>query len=106
VARARALQKSARAIPYLLCGLAEAVNAMNQQNTTSRRELNVAVIGAGAFGGWMALHLLREGTKVILLDVWGPGNSRASSGEDTRVIRGAYGGDADYIEWVARSFVL
>lgn len=79
---------------------------MNKQNTTSRRELNVAVIGAGAFGGWTALHLLRQGTKVMLLDAWGPGNSRATSGDDTRVIRGAYGGDADYIEWVARSLVL
>ena len=79
---------------------------MNQRETTSRRKLNVAVIGAGAFGGWTALHLLRQGMKVILLDAWGPGNSRATSGEDTRVIRGAYGGDADYIEWVARSFVL
>ena len=79
---------------------------MNQRKTTSRPKFNVAVIGAGAFGGWTALHLLRQGTKVILLDAWGPGNSRACSGDDTRVIRGAYGGDADYIEWVARSFVL
>jgi glycine/D-amino acid oxidase-like deaminating enzyme len=77
---------------------------MNQRKTTSK--LNVVVIGAGAFGGWTALHLLRQGTKVTLLDAWGPGNSRATSGEDTRVIRGAYGGDADYTEWVARSFVL
>ncbi|MCU7550117.1 FAD-dependent oxidoreductase [Chitinophagaceae bacterium LB-8] len=66
----------------------------------------VTVIGAGAFGGWIALHLLRSGVKVTLLDAWGPGNSRASSGGDTRVIRGAYAGDQDYIEWVARSFTL
>ena len=66
----------------------------------------MAVVGAGAFGGWTALHLLRQGARVTLLDAWGAGNSRASSGGDTRVIRGAYGGDADYIEWVARSFAL
>ncbi len=33
-------------------------------------------------------HLLRRGAKVTLLDAWGPGNSRASSGGETRVIRG------------------
>ena len=42
--------------------------------------LRVAVVGAGAFGGWSALHLLRKGAKVTLVDSWGPGNSRASSG--------------------------
>ncbi|MGH7342005.1 MAG: FAD-dependent oxidoreductase, partial [Candidatus Rokuibacteriota bacterium] len=52
----------------------------------------VAVIGAGAFGGWTALHLLRLGASVILVDAWGAGNSRASSGGETRVIRAIYGG--------------
>jgi glycine/D-amino acid oxidase-like deaminating enzyme len=50
----------------------------------------VAVVGAGAFGGWTALALLRGGARVTLLDAWGPGNSRASSGGETRVIRAAY----------------
>ena len=53
--------------------------------------LRVAVVGAGAFGGWTALHLRRAGALVTLLDAWGPGNSRASSGGETRVIRGVYG---------------
>lgn len=66
----------------------------------------VAVIGAGAFGGWTALHLLRLGARVVLVDAWGPGNARASSGGETRIIRGAYGGDRVYVEWVARSFEL
>ena len=39
----------------------------------------VAVIGAGAFGGWTALHLQRRGARVTLLDAWWPGNPRASS---------------------------
>ncbi len=51
----------------------------------------VAVVGAGAFGGWTALHLVRRGARVVLLDAWGPGNSRASSGGETRVIRATYG---------------
>ncbi len=67
---------------------------------------HIAVIGAGAFGGWTALHLLRRGARVTLLDSWGPGHSRSSSGGETRIIRGAYGPDRVYIEWVARSFEL
>ncbi|MFQ5790790.1 MAG: FAD-dependent oxidoreductase, partial [Acidobacteriota bacterium] len=55
------------------------------------RGTSVAVIGAGAFGGWTALELLRRGARVTLLDAWGPGNARASSGGETRIIRGTYG---------------
>ncbi|HSG38304.1 MAG TPA: FAD-dependent oxidoreductase [Thermoanaerobaculia bacterium] len=67
---------------------------------------HISVIGAGAFGGWTALHLLRRGARVTLLDAWGPGHSRSSSGGETRIIRGAYGPDRLYVEWVARSFEL
>lgn len=66
----------------------------------------VAVIGAGAFGGWTALWLARRGARVSLFDTWGPGNARASSGGETRVIRGMYGADHIYTEWVVRSFAL
>jgi glycine/D-amino acid oxidase-like deaminating enzyme len=65
---------------------------------------HIAVVGAGAFGGWTALHLLRRGARVTLLDAWGPGNSRSSSGGETRIIRGAYGPDHLYVDWTARSF--
>ena len=67
---------------------------------------HVAVIGAGAFGGWTALNLLRRGTKVTLVDAWGPGNSRASSGGETRVIRGTYGANQPYSKMAARSMEL
>ncbi|MGH9460905.1 MAG: FAD-dependent oxidoreductase, partial [Vicinamibacteria bacterium] len=67
-------------------------------NVVRRQGPRVVVVGAGAFGGWTALHLLRSGAKVTLLDTWGPGNSRASSGGDTRVIRGTYGPDRIYVE--------
>jgi glycine/D-amino acid oxidase-like deaminating enzyme len=66
----------------------------------------VVVVGAGAFGGWTALHLLRKGAKVTLLDAWGPGNSRASSGGETRVIRATYGPSRVYVEMVARALQL
>ena len=68
-------------------------------------ESHVAVIGAGAFGGWTALSLLRAGAKVTLLDAWGPGHSRSSSGGESRVIRHAYG-KTIYIEMVKRSLEL
>jgi glycine/D-amino acid oxidase-like deaminating enzyme len=64
---------------------------------------HVAVVGAGAFGGWTALRLRERGCRVTLVDAWGPGNSRASSGGETRVIRAVYGADRLYVQWVARS---
>jgi len=67
---------------------------------------HIAVIGAGAFGGWTALHLLERGASVTLLDAWGPGNSRASSGGETRVMRGTYGPDQPYTEMAARALKL
>ena len=67
---------------------------------------HVAVIGAGAFGGWTALHLLEEGARVTLLDAWGPGNSRASSGGETRIMRGTYGPDQPYTETAAHALKL
>ena len=64
------------------------------------------MIGAGAFGGWTALHLVRAGLRVTLVDAWGAGNSRASSGGETRVIRAVYNGVSVYSEMAARAFVL
>src|SRR5947207_996239 len=72
----------------------------------NRAPLRVAVVGAGAFGGWTALHLRRAGALVTLLDAWGPGNSRASSGGETRVIRTIYGPTRKYVEMAARALAL
>jgi monomeric sarcosine oxidase len=66
----------------------------------------VVVVGAGAFGGWTALQLRRRGAHVTLLDAWGPGNSRSSSGGETRVIRAIYGKDRVYVEMVRRAYDL
>lgn len=55
------------------------------------RQPHVAVVGAGAFGGWSAYELRRRGARVTLVDSWGPGNGRASSGGETRVLRSLYG---------------
>ncbi len=64
------------------------------------------MIGAGAFGGWTALRLLEAGARVTLLDAWGPGNPRASSGGETRVMRGTYGPDQPYTEMAARALSI
>jgi glycine/D-amino acid oxidase-like deaminating enzyme len=70
------------------------------------RSSHVAVVGAGAFGGWTALYLLRKGLKVTLIDAWGPGNSRSSSGDETRVIRSTYGDNQFYFDLNVRALTL
>lgn len=71
------------------------------------RRRRAVVVGAGAFGGWTALHLQQRGYEVTLLDAYGPGNTRSSSaGGETRVIRASYGPRTVYTEMVARSLVL
>ncbi len=52
---------------------------------------NIVVVGAGAFGGWTALNLQRMGARVTLVDMFGPGNSRSTSGDETRGVRTSYG---------------
>lgn len=66
----------------------------------------IAVVGAGAFGGWTALYLLRQGFRVTLFDAWGPGNSRSSSGDETRVIRSTYGANETYFNLNVRALTL
>ena len=75
---------------------------------------HVVVIGAGVFGAWTAEHLRRAGHRVTLVDMAGPAHSRASSGGESRMTRGAYGRDAVYTrmaldslkEWKALSATL
>ena len=56
-----------------------------------RAAYDVVVIGAGCWGGWTALNLQRSGAKVLLIDEWGPGNARSTSGDETRGVRSSYG---------------
>jgi len=67
---------------------------------------SITVVGAGAFGGWSALYLLRAGYKVTLVDAWGAGNSRSSSGDETRVIRSTYGNNEFYFDLNVRALTL
>ena len=57
---------------------------------------DIAVVGAGVFGSWTAYTLRLQGASVVLIDAYGPGNSRASSGGETRMIRLGYGPDEIY----------
>ena len=86
-----------------LCGI---LNFRKARLFNMKSKPRVAVIGAGAFGGWTALHLLERGARVTLVDAWGPGNSRASSGGETRIMRGTYGPDQPYSELAARALGL
>jgi sarcosine oxidase len=70
------------------------------------KHYDVAVIGAGVFGSWIARMLRRSGASVILIDQHGPGNSRSSSGGETRIIRMCYGADEIYTRAAMRSMEL
>lgn len=67
---------------------------------------DVAVIGAGVFGAWSAYLLQRAGMRVALIDAHGPGNSRSSSGGESRIIRMGYGRDEIYTRSAQRSLRL
>jgi len=70
------------------------------------KRYDFAVVGAGVFGSWTAHFLRRSGASVLLLDAYGPANSRASSGGETRIIRMGYGPDELYTRWAQRGLPL
>jgi glycine/D-amino acid oxidase-like deaminating enzyme len=72
----------------------------NKKNFPSTKP-DVAVIGAGAFGLWTALYLNRLGANVTVIDMYGPGNSRSSSGDETRGIKSSWGSRTHGLQWAA-----
>jgi sarcosine oxidase len=70
------------------------------------KTFDAVVVGAGVFGAWTALYLRRSGRTVALFDAYGPGNSRSSSGGESRIIRMGYGADEIYTRWALRSLEL
>jgi sarcosine oxidase len=86
------------------CTFADNAPAMKAHgnNTT----YDVAVIGAGVFGAWTAYELQRSGKRVVLIDPYGAGNSRSSSGGESRIIRMGYGADEIYTRSAQRSLGL
>jgi sarcosine oxidase len=67
------------------------------------KTFEAVVMGAGVFGAWTALHLRRSGRTVALVDPYGAGNSRSSSGGESRILRMGYGADEIYTQWALRS---
>src|SRR5438874_9866321 len=76
---------------FLRCAGALPIAAFGAPELFGATKPRVAVVGAGAFGGWTALHLRNHGCDVVLLVEWGPGNMLSSSGGKTRVIRAIFG---------------
>ncbi len=70
------------------------------------RSCDVAVIGSGVFGAWIAYWLTKEGRRVALVDAYGAASSRASSGGETRILRLSYGADELYTRMAMRSLEL
>lgn len=80
-----------------IAGAGLAPGAAAQSSARPARELHdVVVIGAGVFGVWTAWHLVQRGASVAIVDAYGVGHARASSGGESRVIRLSYGGDPIY----------
>jgi glycine/D-amino acid oxidase-like deaminating enzyme len=86
-AAATSLPKTTFAAPAVLQGLPD-----------------VVVVGAGAFGGWTALNLIDQGANVTLVDQYGAGNVRGSSGGESRNIRASYGAEEIYTRMTARAW--
>ena len=74
--------------------------AISHAPTPSSR---LVVVGAGTMGVWTALLARRAGWAVTLLDAWGVGHPRATSGDETRVTRASHGSDELYTRWSRRA---
>jgi glycine/D-amino acid oxidase-like deaminating enzyme len=86
----RVLAAQTSALAAGACSLSRAADVRQRVSSTDP-PTDIVVIGAGAFGGWTAYYLRRMGARVTLVDAYGPGNSRATSGDETRGVRSSYG---------------
>jgi glycine/D-amino acid oxidase-like deaminating enzyme len=68
--------------------------------------MDVVIVGAGTFGASLAWWLTRAGERVTLVDQFEPGDRRASSGGETRLLRCAHGLDAEYTAMAHRAWTL
>jgi sarcosine oxidase len=60
---------------------------------------DVVVVGAGIMGAWTALRCQRAGWQTTLVDAFGAGHARATSGDETRILRSSHGADPFYAGW-------
>lgn len=66
----------------------------------------VVIVGAGTFGASLAWLLAGRGEEVVLVDQFEPGDARATSGGETRLIRCSHGADTDYAAMARRARTL
>ena len=78
----------------------------NFANINPRQSSELVVIGAGVMGSWTAFFLQEMGAKVTLVDAYGPGNTRSSSGGETRILRADYGEQTIYTKMVIEAHSL
>ena len=64
------------------------------------------VVGAGVFGGSLALRLVSSGWDVTLVEQYPPGHVRAASGGESRLIRCSHGSAAWYTRSARRALEL
>jgi glycine/D-amino acid oxidase-like deaminating enzyme len=68
--------------------------------------MQTVIVGAGTFGASLAWTLARAGEDVVLVDQFEPGDARATSGGESRLIRCAHGGDELYAASARRARTL
>ena len=68
--------------------------------------MHVVIVGAGTFGASLAWWLARSGDAVTLVEQFEPGDPRASSGGESRLLRSAHGPHADYTASARRARTL
>jgi len=64
-----------------------------------RTSPDLIVVGAGVMGAWVALQAQRDGWRTTLIDAFGAGHARATSGDETRIIRASHSEDPFYSRW-------
>jgi sarcosine oxidase len=87
-------------------GFAPRASAAQSAPAVGSGPSDVAVIGAGAFGAWTALTLRERGAKVTMIDAYGPGNPRATSSGEGRLIRYGYGDQEVYTRWAVKAMSI
>jgi glycine/D-amino acid oxidase-like deaminating enzyme len=80
------------------------------------RSSDVVVVGGGVMGAWTAWFAqaggggnggeVGGGRSVTLIDAWGTGHGRATSGDETRITRASHGSDRMYTRWSRRALEL
>jgi sarcosine oxidase len=98
--RRRFLKAAGAGVGTLAASWNASLSARLVQTPSTTSNADIVVVGAGAFGGWTALYLREMGHAVTLIDQYGPGNSRATSGGESRQIRAGYGEREIYTRWV------